>query len=142
MFAGDRGAATVELAVLLPVFLLLFLAAVQVGLWWYARNLCLTAAQQGLQIGRTVSATPADAQDAATSFLARAGADVVSDPVVSTAGTTATTVRVQVSGTVIKVLPIPGVELRVTQGVEGAKERFTSPSDVDSRARAAVDPGR
>lgn len=136
VLAGDRGSATVEFAVLLPLFLLLFLAAVQGGMWWYARNLCLSAAQHGVQAGRTTTATTTDAHTAAESFLARAGSDVVTDTAVSTTGTTTTTVRVQVSATALRVLPIPGLDLRITQSVEGSKERFTT----DDRGFAGAGP--
>lgn len=124
----DRGSATVQYALLLPLFLLLFLTAAQAGLWWYARTLCLTAAQQGTQAGRTVTGSAADAQQTALLFLTRTGSGAVTDPGVSTAGTSTTTVRVEVSATAMRVLPIPGLNLRVSQSVESAKERFTTDS--------------
>lgn len=131
----DRGSATVQYAVLLPLFLLLFLTAAQAGLWWYARSLCLTAAQQGAQAGRTVTGTAGEAQGTALSFLTRTGSGAVADPTVTTAGSTSTTVRVEVSATAMRVLPLPGLNLRVSQSVEAAKERFTTPADNAGSAR-------
>jgi Flp pilus assembly protein TadG len=131
----DRGSATVQYALLLPLFLLLFVTAAQAGLWWYARSLCLTAAQQGAQAGRTVTGTAADAQGTALSFLTRTGSGAVTDPAATAAGTTTTTVRVEVSATAMRVLPLPGLDLRVTQSVETAKERFTTPTDFAGSTR-------
>jgi Flp pilus assembly protein TadG len=125
----ERGSATVQYAVLLPLFLLLFLTAAQAGLWWYARSLCLTAAQQGAQAGRTLTGTATEAQNTALSFITRTGSGAITDSVVNTAGTTDAVIRVEVSATAMRVLPIPGLKLRVSQSVESAKERFTTPID-------------
>jgi Flp pilus assembly protein TadG len=124
----DRGAVTVELAVLFPVLLALLLSGVQAAMWWHARNLALAAAQAGLDAGRAAAGTPAQAAEAAAWFARRAGGGV-SDVRVSTAGTTAVTVRVQVGLTAPRVLPIPGLALHLTQTAIGGRERFTTPGD-------------
>jgi Flp pilus assembly protein TadG len=122
----QRGAVTVEYAVLFPLLLVLLLAGVQTALWWHARNIALAAAQAGVNAGRPPDADPATAASAATSFADRAGGGVT-DIAVTTAGTTAATVRVQVSLTAPRILPLPGLKLRVTQTAEGGRERFTTP---------------
>ena len=45
---GDRGSASLEIAILAPALLLLTFVVVQAGLWFYARNLALAAAQEGV----------------------------------------------------------------------------------------------
>ncbi|MCK2243691.1 MULTISPECIES: TadE/TadG family type IV pilus assembly protein [unclassified Crossiella] len=127
----DRGAATVQLAVLLPMLFLLFALATQLGILWYARSVCQAAAQAGLQSARTVTGTPAEGQQAAHSFLDRAGTGLLSNTAVNATATTST-VSVEVSATVPRLLPLPGLELRVIRSVTGAKERFTTPSDTGS----------
>ena len=126
--SADRGSATVELAVVFPAFLLLLFTGVQAAEWYQARNLCLAAARQGVQVARTTTGTTADGRAAARAFLARAGGSAVSDPQVSSAGSTPTLVRIQVSATAPTVLPIPGLHLRVSQVSESGKERFITGS--------------
>ena len=123
---GDRGSATVELAVLFPAFLALVFGGVQAAEWYHVRNLCLAAADSGVQAGRTTGATDAQARHAAAAFLTRAGAGTVAAPAVSTAGSSTALVRVEVSASVPRVLPLPGLSLRVTQSARSAREVFTT----------------
>ncbi|MCO1575192.1 pilus assembly protein [Crossiella sp. SN42] len=120
-----------QLAVLLPMLFLLFALATQLGILWYARNVCQAAAQAGLQAARTVTGTPADSHTAASSFLARAGTGLLTHATVG-ATSSPTVVRVEVSATVPRLLPIPGLELRITRSVTGPRERFTTPSDTNT----------
>ena len=124
---GQRGSATVELAVLFPAFLALVFGGVQVAEWFHVRSLCLAAADVGVEAGRRAGAGSADAGRAASGFLARAGTGTAEDPTVSTAGSTASQVRVEVSATAPRVLPLPGLSMRVTQSAQGVRERFTVP---------------
>ena len=122
---SQRRAATVELAVVFPAFLILLFTGVQAAEWYQARNLCLAAARHGVQVARTTTGTPADGRAAADAFLGRTGG-AISDPTVSSAGSTSTLVRIQVSATAPRVLPIPGLQLRVRQTSEAGKEHFTA----------------
>lgn len=122
----DAGSETVAAAILFTLALLLVLSIVQAGLWWHARDLVSTAAQEGADAARTLIGTTADGQDAATSFLRRAGDGMLSEPVVRATGDTAR-VQVNVSGTALQVLPIPGLDMRVAATAHAAKERFTMP---------------
>lgn len=112
------------MAVLVPIALALVLTIVQGGLWWHARNLCAAAAQEGVDAGRIVGGTTATAQSAASSFVTRAGSGLVTNPVI-TASVDATTARVQVTATVVRILPIPGLDVTAVQSRQAAKERFT-----------------
>ena len=126
---GDSGSESVGLAVLFPVVLLVILSAVQGGLWWHAHAVAAQAAQAGVDAGRPVGATTTTAADAARSVTARAGSGVLTTPQVH-ATVTADTVQVSVSGTAIRLLPIPGLDIRVDANAQAVKERFTVPVPI------------
>lgn len=122
----DRGAESVGLAVLFPLVLLLILTLVQGGLWWHAHSVAAQAAQAGVDAGRPVGATQPAAAAAARSFADRAGRGVLTAPEVR-ATMTADTVQVAVSGTTVRLLPIPGLDFEVEVTARAVKERFTTP---------------
>lgn len=122
---ADRGSVTLEIAILAPALLLLVFTVVQVGLWSYARSLALGAAQEGLAAGRAHRSEPATGRVRAEQFLDHAAGDSLLSPVV-TVRATATTVRVEVAGRSLSVLPgVPGLPVR--QAAEGPRERYTAP---------------
>lgn len=123
----DGGAESVGLAVLFPLVLLLILAAVQGGLWWHAHSVAAQAAQAGVDAGRPVGATNSTAAAAARSFADRAGKGVLATPEIR-ATVTADTVQVVVAGTTVRLLPIPGLDIRVEVTAQAVKERFTVPA--------------
>ncbi|MYW91666.1 pilus assembly protein TadE [Amycolatopsis rubida] len=127
---ADRGSESVGLAVLFPVVLVLILSAVQGGLWWHARAVAAQAAQAGVDAGRPVAGTNTTAAAAARSFATRAGHGVLAGPEVQTT-VTADTVQVEVSGTAVRLVPIPGLDIRVTASARAAKEHFSVPDRAD-----------
>lgn len=122
---GDRGSATLEVSILAPVLLLVVFTIIQVGLWSYARSLALGAAQEGVAAGRAYGAAAEAGRSRAQAFLDEtAGDSLVGSSVTSSA--TAVTLRVEVTGRALSVLPgVPGLPVR--QRAEGPLERFTSP---------------
>ncbi|GAA1937805.1 TadE/TadG family type IV pilus assembly protein [Amycolatopsis minnesotensis] len=124
---GDTGSESVGLAVLFPIVLLLILSAVQGGLWWHAHAVAAQAAQAGVDAGRPVGATTTIAAETARSFTTRAGSGVLTDPAAQ-ATVTAETVQVTVSGTVPRLLPIPGLDIHTEASAQASKERFTVPT--------------
>lgn len=115
----ERGAAATELAVLMPVLIMLVLIPVQVGLWWHAKQAAETAADEALDAAQVESATVADGQAGATAILGQAGnlENVVID--VDRSGTT---VSVTVSGQLgFSIFPGPW---SVAAHAEGPIERF------------------
>ncbi|MFD2422688.1 TadE/TadG family type IV pilus assembly protein [Amycolatopsis pigmentata] len=120
----DSGSESVGLAVLFPVVLVLVLSIVQGGLWWHAHTVAAQAAQAGVDAGRPVGATSSTAEHAARSFTERAGRGVLTTAEVR-ATVTGQTVQVTVSGTTTRLLPIPGLDIRVDATAQAAKERFT-----------------
>lgn len=111
---------------LFPAFLLLVFGGVQAAEWYHVRSLCLAAADAGVRAGRTLGGGDAAAELAAAGFLARAGAGTATDPAVSTAGSSAAVLRVEVTASVPRVLPLPGLSMRVTQSSRAAREIFTT----------------
>lgn len=114
-----------EIAILGPVLLLAVFTIVQGGLWYYARSLALTAAQEGVAAARGYHADVRAGPVRARAFLTEHGADSLQGPVI-TMVTTPTRVRIEVTGRALSVLPgIAG--LAVTQAADGPRERLTDP---------------
>ncbi|WFE25554.1 pilus assembly protein [Solwaraspora sp. WMMD791] len=125
----DRGAAPVELAILLPGILVLLFASIQVAALFLARTVALTAAQQAVSaergydvLGSGNADTGVGAQRAAA-FLAGAGdwldPDPLPEPVVDPSGRY---VSYTVSGTALSL--VPGVTFTVSETATGEIERF------------------
>ncbi len=77
---GERGAAATELAIVMPLLLLLVLASVHLGLWFHARHLVNAAAQEGARAARATGATDADGYARADQMLDELGPESVTDP--------------------------------------------------------------
>ena len=54
---GDRGAAATELAIAMPLLLVLVLASVHLALWFHARQIVTAAAQEAARSARAYDAT-------------------------------------------------------------------------------------
>ncbi|GAB2677277.1 hypothetical protein GCM10027271_42630 [Saccharopolyspora gloriosae] len=120
---SDRGSETVETAVLAGLALVLLVSIVQAALWWHTRSLCQHAAATGLHAARTYHSTPDAGEHAATDFLTRAP-NAATDPTTNV-DASAEAVTVRVSATAPRLLPIPGLEFRVTRTATAERERFT-----------------
>lgn len=116
----DRGIASIELVILAPILLSLLLGAIQAGLWFYARNLALTAAQESTHVARGTDGDTAKGQAAASSYLERTSSGMLTDTAVSVS-TDGTTVTTTVTGNSISL--IPGVEISVSQSATGPVEK-------------------
>ncbi|WP_413804339.1 TadE family protein [Streptomyces sp. OE57] len=124
--SGDRGDASVQMAIVFPFVIVLTIAVVQASMWYYARQIALAAARDGVAAGRTYRAGPSDAADRARQVLDRTAGDSLRGATVATVGSTGERIRVQVHGTAPSLLPlIP--DLPVTQSASGPVERFTTP---------------
>ncbi|RKN28617.1 TadE family protein [Micromonospora musae] len=123
--AADRGASPVELAVVMPLILVLLFASVQVAVWFVARSTALNAAQSAVNAQR-VHQAPADAgTERATRFLRASGDWLVGwDRPAPTCQTTATEVTCTVRGRSLSVIPL--VSFPVRQTAHGTVERWTT----------------
>ncbi|WP_276615665.1 TadE/TadG family type IV pilus assembly protein [Streptomyces sp. A1136] len=123
---GDRGEASIQMAIVFPFVILVTVAVVQASMWFFARNIALTAAREGVAAARVYQA-PEDAGAArAHETLSRIAGDSLTQSTVSTSGTSATEVRVAVTGTAPSL--IPGLSgLSVSQSAGAPRERWTTP---------------
>ncbi|MGK5520433.1 TadE/TadG family type IV pilus assembly protein [Micromonospora sp. URMC 107] len=123
---GDRGANPVELAVVMPLILLLLFASIQAAAWFVARSTALNAAQSAVNAQRLHQAPAGAGEARATRFLRAAGGWLVGwdDPAPS-CQTTATEVTCTVRGRSLSV--VPGVSFPVRQTAHGTVERWTTP---------------
>ncbi len=67
----DRGSATVEAAIVVPVVMLLLMLVVQAGLYFHTRAAAQTAAYKGLDALRVEDGSVPSARDATNTFLDR-----------------------------------------------------------------------
>jgi Flp pilus assembly protein TadG len=117
--AGEVGATATELAVLMPVVIVMLMLPVQVGLWWHARQVADAAVEEALDVAQVVGATDGDGQSAAVGLLAQAGN--LREATV-TVRRDASDVFVEVTGRAPQVVPF--VDWGVTSRAAGPIERL------------------
>ncbi len=123
---GDRGEASIQMAIVFPFVIILTVTVVQAAMWFHARSVALTAAREGVAAARVYQAGDGDGAARAQETAARIGADSLLGAQVSTAGSSATDVRITVTGTAPSLLPgISG--LQVSQSASAPRERWTTP---------------
>ncbi|MGI5165090.1 TadE/TadG family type IV pilus assembly protein [Spirillospora sp. CA-253888] len=120
----DTGASSMELALLTPVLILVFLAVVQFAMVYHARHVALAAAQSGARVARTQPVgggwqEPAVAK--ATGDVRKIGPNLLSGLAVRT-GEGGDQRWVEVSGEAVRVIPF--MTFKVTQRSEGPIECF------------------
>ncbi|WP_037913354.1 TadE/TadG family type IV pilus assembly protein [Actinacidiphila yeochonensis] len=119
----DRGAATTQLVLVVPLVLLLTLLVVQFALAWHARHIAQYAAQRALAAARVEDGTAGDGRAQAWQSIDSLGPHILTRPAVTVdRNRTGTSVRVE--GTVITV--VPGVNLHVAGTASGPTERLTT----------------
>ncbi|MFC1411734.1 TadE/TadG family type IV pilus assembly protein [Streptacidiphilus sp. N1-12] len=115
---------SISLAMVFPLVLTLILLTVQGALWWYDRQIALSAARQGSEAARSFQADPDAGETAANTFLDQVGdglteRHVTVSPVTAGVRTVTTTVTVRTQS----LLPfLPGI--LITQTIEAPVERF------------------
>jgi Flp pilus assembly protein TadG len=120
----DRGATTASFVILFPLFLLMFMAIVQWGLYWHAQAQVTAAAQDAARAAQGVDGTPADGEVVAHGLLEPAtgsGLITVDGVVVSR---DAGRVRAQIDARVRTLVPLPGFDFRVQGLAQGPVEQF------------------
>ena len=122
----ERGGATgVEMALVWAAMLAFILAVAQVALVFYAGQLALTAAQDGLHTGRTYPAvSPQQARSDAEAFLRRAAGTTLAAPAVAAEVTdNGATLTVTVSGDALSL--VPGARYPIRKQAVGRIEHLT-----------------
>ncbi|MFG2405363.1 TadE family protein [Streptomyces brevispora] len=127
LFSGrkrDEGDASIEMSIILPVVILLTLMIVQACVAYYAKQIALTAAREGVQAATAYQSTDAAGADRARAVLTRVAGDSLLAPGVSTAGSTQERATVTVTGRAPSLLP--GFDgIKVTQSASAPRERWT-----------------
>ncbi|WFE50802.1 TadE family protein [Micromonospora sp. WMMD1155] len=123
----DRGANPVELAVMMPLILVLLFASIQIAAVFLARSTALNAAQGGVNAQRSYQAANGAGEDSATKFLESAGGWLVGwkAPGPSCVIINDVEVTCTVSGRSLSV--VPGVDFAIQQTAHGTVERVTPP---------------
>ncbi|MEU7587140.1 TadE family protein [Micromonospora sp. NPDC049230] len=123
----ERGANPVELAVLMPLIMVLLFASVQVAAVFLARSTALHAAQSGVNAQRPYQAPDGAGVDSATRFLQAAGGWLAGWDEADPTCVIIDEVEVicTVSGRSLSV--VPGVDFAVRQTAHGTVERVTEP---------------
>ncbi|MFJ4093342.1 TadE/TadG family type IV pilus assembly protein [Kitasatospora sp. NPDC089913] len=119
---------SLSLAIVFPVVLILVLTVVQTGMWWYHRQLALTAAREGVDAGRTQGNRTDEQKDRAArrqaeDFLDRQGD---TDHRVVTDGSTPVLIKVTVEVKAPVIVPFI-TPPTVTQFAQAPRERFVAP---------------
>ncbi|MEU5044536.1 TadE/TadG family type IV pilus assembly protein [Streptomyces griseorubiginosus] len=123
----DRGDTSIQMAIIFPFVLLATVAVIQASMWYYARQIALTAAREGLTAARAYQSSPAAGAAQAQDVLRRTAGDSLRGYSV-VASSDGQQVRVRVSGTALSM--IPGVAgLQITQSASGPLERWTVPGE-------------
>ncbi len=142
---GDDGALTLSYVLITPIFLTAILIIVQACVWYLARETAIAAARQGADVARTAHPPPGRGVQAAVLFARRAAPGFLLGPTASSAGSSAATVTIRVSGRVPSL--VPGMVIRVSEVVTAPVEGFTAAGRLVSgrdmcaiaRAKAAGD---
>jgi Flp pilus assembly protein TadG len=116
----ERGSLSLELSILAPVVMLILFTTVEAGFYFFARDVAITAAQQGVEAARVQGGTLAEGEARTDDMLRRAGGSISGAQVT---GSTGVLVQITVSGHVATW--IPGLSLPVSQTATGIKEAFT-----------------
>jgi Flp pilus assembly protein TadG len=95
---------TVSLVIVLPVFFLAVLIAVEFALWSHAAAIARNAANQGATAAAAFGSTPAEARRSAVAFIDATGKAALAHPAIRVAAT-ANTVSVTVSGRPQMIIP-------------------------------------
>ena len=121
---AEDGLTSTELAVIMPVLIMLILVPFQVALWWHADQIADAAAREAVDAAQVATATEEDGIRAAEWFLDAAGN--ITEPQVTVTRTTET-VSVEVTGRAPRLLP--GFDWQVTARAAGPIERFIPEPD-------------
>jgi TadE-like protein len=122
----QRGVATIEMAVLFPVTLLMVFAIIQFGVWYHASDVAKAAAQEGVRAARVEGGSAADGAARADRVLDDNARSLIADRQVVPFRDN-DVARIEVRGSCLRVVPIPGLSLPVHAVAESPVERFRAP---------------
>ena len=117
--AVERGSASVELVVLMPLLLLILFSGVQGAVYFHASSLALAAAQEGARAAARENGTLAAGTSAAKTFVTDTAGDSLT-AVTVTGSRTASVATIAVRGSSLSLVPgwTPSVEQSASLPVE------------------------
>ncbi|MCA0253357.1 MAG: pilus assembly protein [Actinobacteria bacterium] len=119
----ERGSTTLELTIIVPALLLVMASIFQAGLWFFAREVVLAAAEEGARAAAVEDGDAGAGTQKAREFVDRTASNLVDNVSVSSRRTT-TRATVTVSGRSLSL--IPGVDgFTITQTATFPVERIT-----------------
>lgn len=123
---SDRGDASIQMAIVFPVFILFVIGVVQIILWGNAQAIAQVAAREGVAAARLYKAPPAQGPARAREALGRLAGSNLQSWQVSGDRSSAQRVHVRVTGQALSLLPgIPNFP--VDEEASGSVERWTTP---------------
>ena len=112
---------SVQIALIWPLLLLVTIGVIQAGIWIHGRQVALRAAVTAADVASGSASSSGAAQDLATKIARSAGLNSVDVDV----DTSATTVRVVVSGTMPSILDLPLG--RISESAAAPRELVSTP---------------
>lgn len=100
----ERGSASIDMLMLMPVIFGLLFVTLQAGLYYYGRSAALAVATSGVRAAAAEDGTTAACRSAAEAMLAKAGDALTGATIHCTRTVTNATVTVQ--GTTLSVVPL------------------------------------
>ena len=126
----DRGVSAVEVAVVMPMMLMVILLVFQVALFWHAKQTADLAAEEAVESAQIENASEADGVNGAASVLTQTGN--LRDVVVQVQRDEGTgLVTATVTGRAPTVVPIG--TWSIASRADGAIEEYRSPNDRRDR---------
>ncbi len=117
----ERGEATTEMVLTVPVLMLFILTIIQFGLWYHANHVAEAAAQEGVRAARVESGSAEAGRAQAAELMADSAGSLVEATTVS-AWRADGSARVEVTGTLRSLMP--GLSLPIRASAESPIERF------------------
>jgi hypothetical protein len=125
----DRGITTLQVLIMFPIMVIVMFMAIQMALNYYAQEVAMAAAEEGVQVAR-VTGNPHDGAVAAIAYLqSHGGAFMPGDTHVNTtcstpAGGPYTQICIEVTGQPMAVIGALANLTTIDQFASGAVERF------------------
>jgi len=116
------GSTVVEVAVLIPIAMLIVLFAVQVCIWAHAATLVQNAASQGIEVATQAGSSPAAGVSDAQSLLAETAGQIVTGASVEESRQAGDVVQIQIVGHAVSILP--GIHFPVSAVRVGEIQEF------------------
>lgn len=121
---SERGSVALEMALAIPVLMLVVLGLLQFGLWYHARQVALGAAQEGARVAAIESGTKEAAESRALEVF-KSGIGELAESVHVEALIEPERVSVSIGASLEGLLPIPGLsEFRLDSKSTSYREGF------------------